>query len=130
MFIVIKLQNKKFFDLHIFVCHTLPKQHYMNVLFSAGSSSRRTRGPTTMREVHTRAFEERKPIILNAANQPIGPDDKTLNEFSSFLGTLARNGTLAPLDEVNWRKMPTKDALWDYVLVSQLLHYKAFYIII
>ena len=38
-----------------------------------------------MRGVHTRAFEERKPIILNAANQPIGPDDKTMNEFSSFL---------------------------------------------
>ena len=82
-----------------------------------------------MRGVHTWAFEERKPIILNAANQPIGPNDKTMNEFSSFLGTLARNGTLAPLDQVNWRKMPTKDALWDYVLVIQLLHYKAFYII-
>ena len=82
-----------------------------------------------MRGVHTRAFEERKPIILNAANQPIGPDDKTMNEFTSFLGTLVRNGTLAPLDQVNWRKMPTKDALWDYVLVIQLLHYKAFYII-
>ena len=68
-----------------------------------------------MAAVHERLEENPKPIFLNDLNQPIGQDDKTLSEFSSFLETLARNSTLAPLTVTNWQKIPTKEALWEYV---------------
>ncbi|KAH7654254.1 putative transposase Ptta/En/Spm plant protein [Dioscorea alata] len=82
---------------------------------SAGPSTLKKRGQTAMKAVHARSEENRKAIFLNELNQPIGPDDKTLSEFSSFLGTLARNSTLAPITVTNWRKMPTKESLWEYV---------------
>ena len=77
-----------------------------------------------MKKVHTRFFKERKPIILNATNRPIGPDYEAVNEFTKFLGRLARNSTLAPLDHLTWNNMPTKDALWDYVLVISTFNNK------
>ena len=67
--------------------------------------------------------ENRKPIFLNELNHPIGPDENTLSEFSSFLGTLAQNGTLAPLAEANWRVMPMKEALWEYVQVNNIFFF-------
>ncbi|XP_050218532.1 uncharacterized protein LOC126669181 isoform X1 [Mercurialis annua] len=76
---------------------------------------KRTRGPTTLSKVHSRRMEERKPIVLNVHFQPVGPDDSTLNEFSSFLGTIARNSGLAPLNYESWRKVPYKKELWKYV---------------
>ena len=67
--------------------------------------------------------ENRKPIFLNELNHPIRPDENTLSEFSSFLGTLAQNGTLAPLAEANWRVMPMKEALWEYVQVNNIFFF-------
>ncbi|XP_044499440.1 uncharacterized protein LOC123220902 [Mangifera indica] len=76
---------------------------------------KKTRGPTLMKEIQLRKFEDRKPIMLNAHNQPIGPDEETLTEFRNFLGTVARNQQLAPLNHTNWSKMPSKDQIWEYV---------------
>ena len=45
-----------------------------------------------MHDVHAR--KERKLIILNSQNQPVGPTDDVVIELSSFLGTLARNAAL------------------------------------
>nr|XP_025888684.1 uncharacterized protein LOC101265957 [Solanum lycopersicum] len=70
------------------------------------------RGRTQMHDVHAR--KERKLIILNSQNQPVGPTDDVVIEVSSFLGTLARNATLCPFDILDWRSMDTKNDLWDY----------------
>ena len=87
------------------------------VIYNVEPFTRKKICQTAMTAVHARSEENRKPIFLNDLNQPIGPDDKTLSEFNSFLGTLARNSTLAPLTVINWQKMPTKEALWEYVQV-------------
>ncbi|CAH9145015.1 unnamed protein product, partial [Cuscuta epithymum] len=76
--------------------------------------TKKTRGPTMMHAVHMR--EQRVCIILNKFGQPIGPDDATLDEFSSFLGTIAHHYYFAPLVVGTWRRMPDKDSMWDYVL--------------
>ncbi|XP_070018422.1 uncharacterized protein LOC107771969 isoform X3 [Nicotiana tabacum] len=65
-----------------------------------------------MKSVHGR--HERKLILLNNLNQPVGPRDAVVTEFGSFLSTLARNATLCPLDILDWRKMDTKEDIWEY----------------
>ena len=45
-----------------------------------------------MHDVH--AQKERKMIILNSQNQPVGLTNDVVIELSSFLGTLARNAAL------------------------------------
>lgn len=52
---------------------------------------------------------------MNRLNQPVGPIDDVVIELSSFLGTLARNGTLCPFDIFDWRNMKSKKDLWDYM---------------
>ncbi|XP_021724379.1 uncharacterized protein LOC110691748 [Chenopodium quinoa] len=76
---------------------------------------KRTRGPTMCKDVHEWTLEERKPIVLNEMGKPIGPDDKTVNTFTRFLGTLARNSSLAPLNKINWHYVPDKEQIWSYV---------------
>ncbi|WMV30215.1 hypothetical protein MTR67_023600 [Solanum verrucosum] len=75
-------------------------------------STQNKRGRTQMHNVHAR--KERKLILLNRENQPVGPTDDVVIELSSFLGTLARNATLCPFDILDWRSMDTKQDLWDY----------------
>uniref|UniRef100_A0A2P2INX7 Uncharacterized protein n=1 Tax=Rhizophora mucronata TaxID=61149 RepID=A0A2P2INX7_RHIMU len=67
-----------------------------------------------MRVVHARHEDKKKPIFLNAKNQPIGLDDKTLCESSNFLRTLAKNVRLVPLYVKSWHMLDlkTKNALW------------------
>uniref|UniRef100_A0A803MDR5 Uncharacterized protein n=1 Tax=Chenopodium quinoa TaxID=63459 RepID=A0A803MDR5_CHEQI len=81
----------------------------------APPKSKRTRGPTMCKDVHEWTLEERKPIVLNEMGKPIGPDDKTVNTFTRFLGTLARNSSLAPLNKISWHYVPDKEQIWSYV---------------
>ena len=74
-----------------------------------------------MLSVHGR--HDRKLIILNKLSQPVGPSNDVMIELSIFLGTLARNATLCPLDIENWKLMDTKDNLWDYTKVSSIQFY-------
>ncbi|KMS96128.1 hypothetical protein BVRB_001970 [Beta vulgaris subsp. vulgaris] len=67
------------------------------------------------KDVHEWTVDDRKPIILNEMGKPIGPDKKTLDKFSRFLGTLARNCSLAPLNKLNWHKVLDKDRIWEFV---------------
>uniref|UniRef100_A0A803M3B3 Uncharacterized protein n=1 Tax=Chenopodium quinoa TaxID=63459 RepID=A0A803M3B3_CHEQI len=68
--------------------------------------------------VHGRNEEERLEITLNEHGQPVGPDDKTCNEFTSFLGTIARKTNILSLTVKNWPilRNEKKEELWDYVL--------------
>nr|XP_033512488.1 uncharacterized protein LOC104098075 [Nicotiana tomentosiformis] len=76
------------------------------------STQKRKRGKTKMLNVHGR--RERKLIVVNENNQPVGPSKDVMTELGSFLDTLARNATLCPLDIFDWRKMDTKYDLWAY----------------
>ncbi|XP_020262066.1 glutamic acid-rich protein-like isoform X2 [Asparagus officinalis] len=75
------------------------------------------RGQTKCQKVHARSVHDRHVIFLNECGQPIGPSDKACSELSSFLGTLGRNSSFAPLDKENWHKVEEKDKekIWDYV---------------
>nr|XP_016477277.1 PREDICTED: uncharacterized protein LOC107798757 isoform X2 [Nicotiana tabacum] len=77
------------------------------------SEKKRKRGKTQMSGVHGR--KERKQVVLNETNQPIGHTDEVVKELGSFLGTLARNATFCPLNVFNWRKLETKEDMWKYV---------------
>uniref|UniRef100_A0A3Q7II08 Ubiquitin-like protease family profile domain-containing protein n=1 Tax=Solanum lycopersicum TaxID=4081 RepID=A0A3Q7II08_SOLLC len=84
------------------------------------------RGRTQMHDVH--AQKERKMIILNSQNQPVGLTNDVVIELSSFLGTLARNATLCPFDILDWRSMDTKKDLWDstkekYIIPEAAYHW-------
>ncbi|XP_060209187.1 uncharacterized protein LOC132636365 isoform X2 [Lycium barbarum] len=76
------------------------------------STQKRKRGKTKMLNVHGR--HEHKLIVLNEHGEPVGPSEDDVTELSSFLGTLARNTTLCPLDIYDWRKVNTKKDLWNY----------------
>ena len=76
-----------------------------------------------MVKVHARPREERPYLILNMYGQPIGPTDEVVDEFTQFLGTIARNSELAPLNYVEWPSLPTHNKIWDYVQVCQSINY-------
>ncbi|KAL3324050.1 hypothetical protein AABB24_038297 [Solanum stoloniferum] len=58
-------------------------------------STQNKRCRTQMHNVYAR--KERKLILLNRENQPVGPTNDVVIELSSFLGTLAGNVTFAHL---------------------------------
>ncbi|CAH9095149.1 unnamed protein product [Cuscuta epithymum] len=82
-----------------------------------------TTGPTVMAEVHNRKIEERPIIILNEVGQPIGPTPDLVREFSRFLGTVARDSELTPLNYVTWHNVPQHnlDNIWDYVMEKYMV---------
>ncbi|KAK8916939.1 hypothetical protein KSP39_PZI022385 [Platanthera zijinensis] len=67
-----------------------------------------------MKEIHSRKFEHRVAIMLNEYSQPLGPDKAIVNQFSSFLGTLARIPSLCRIDCTDWRLLKTKEKMWSY----------------
>ncbi|MCD7458439.1 hypothetical protein HAX54_038242 [Datura stramonium] len=71
------------------------------------------RGRTDTQSVHGRT--ERKLTMLNKYNQPIGPTVATVQEWSSFLSTLARNSTFCPLNVKDWMKVDIKNDMWKYI---------------
>ncbi|KAH0752130.1 hypothetical protein KY285_005278 [Solanum tuberosum] len=75
---------------------TLPTNEQSEEQALDPSTQKNKRGTTQMQRVHGR--NERKMILLNNNNQPVGPTNDVVLELSSFLGTLARNATLCPLD--------------------------------
>ncbi|CAH9123890.1 unnamed protein product, partial [Cuscuta epithymum] len=79
-----------------------------------GAKSIKKRGKTLCLKIHARGLEDRKDIILNVEGQPIGPDEQTLSELSSFLGTIARSSDLCPLIYTNWKAVD-KGPIWAYV---------------
>ncbi|KAL4586572.1 hypothetical protein LXL04_011209 [Taraxacum kok-saghyz] len=82
------------------------------------------RGPTMMHGVQVRNFNDREAIICNEFGQPIGPvteEKDTVGQLSRFLGTIARTYSHAPLTHTEWRKVPNKEKMWEYVLEKYIL---------
>uniref|UniRef100_A0A803MSE8 Uncharacterized protein n=1 Tax=Chenopodium quinoa TaxID=63459 RepID=A0A803MSE8_CHEQI len=82
------------------------------------SKSKRHRGPTML----PRTREERPAIILNTFGQPVGPTKEIVREFKLFLGTVARDSELAPLNYINFTSLPTLQEIWDYVLETSRIN--------
>ncbi|KAK2973900.1 hypothetical protein RJ640_025609 [Escallonia rubra] len=76
------------------------------------STRRRGRGPTRCLNLWNR--QGRISISTNESGQPIGPEAPKL---TNFLGTLARDGLMAPLTYVDWRGVPDvyKENMWEQV---------------
>uniref|UniRef100_A0A803MQV7 Transposase n=1 Tax=Chenopodium quinoa TaxID=63459 RepID=A0A803MQV7_CHEQI len=66
-------------------------------------------------KVHAQTRDEREVIILNSLGQPVGPTRKIVQEFKQFLGTVARDSELAPLNYINFPSLLTLDKMWEYV---------------
>lgn len=79
------------------------------------------RGKTICRKIHSREFKDTHDIILNEEGQPIGPDEKTVSELSSFLGTIAASSNLCSFTFNNWKALIRTwkdlniDPMWDYL---------------
>ncbi|XP_021744089.1 uncharacterized protein LOC110710143 isoform X1 [Chenopodium quinoa] len=76
---------------------------------------KRHRGPTMLPKVHARTRDEREVIILNSLGQPVGPTREIVQEFKQFLGIVARDSELAPLNYINFPSLPTLHKMWEYV---------------
>lgn len=72
------------------------------------------RGPTRCAKVWILPEGVRLPVSLNNSGLPIG---KNAAMFITFLGTLARDGMLAPLTYQSWKSIPkeNKNVLWHIV---------------
>ncbi|XP_020207878.1 uncharacterized protein LOC109792841, partial [Cajanus cajan] len=86
----------------------------LNESNSEGAIPMRKRGKTLCLKIHARQLEERQDITLNDLGEPIGPDDRRVSEFTSFLGTIGRSSDFCPLNYTNWKALD-KDSIWDYV---------------
>nr|AFK44328.1 unknown [Lotus japonicus] len=82
---------------------------------SEASASKRKRGKTKCKNVHARSVDDREEIILNVEGEPVGPNQKIVSELSSFLGTIARSADLCPLTYTNWKAIPDKSHIWQFV---------------
>ncbi|KAM7482103.1 hypothetical protein LguiB_006686 [Lonicera macranthoides] len=94
-----------------------PSEEHADVItgtaeIGSSSTKRRGRGPTRCLKVWNTVG--RIHIDTNDLGQPIGFDAPKL---SNFLGTMARDGLLAPLIYSDWRAMPdaNKENMWQQV---------------
>ncbi|XP_031373418.1 uncharacterized protein LOC116188293 isoform X2 [Punica granatum] len=71
---------------------------------NGGTKRKRGRGPTLMRDLWGLQDDERKVVSFNSFGQPNDPENSS--KLANFLGTIARDGTHAPLHYLTWRKMP------------------------
>ncbi|KAL7238002.1 hypothetical protein ACSBR2_004160 [Camellia fascicularis] len=78
------------------------------------SSIRRTRGRGPTRCLDVWNMEGKISVSVNELGQPIGLEAPKL---TNFLGTIARNGHMAPLNYVDWRALPDeiKEKMWQQV---------------
>ena len=78
------------------------------------------RGPTLCKDVWGLCDGSRLHVDLNSIGQPVG---KNAIKLSSFLGSLARNGSYAPLNYEDWRLVPEqlKGNLWKMVEVENFI---------
>ncbi|XP_015579210.2 uncharacterized protein LOC8263283 isoform X2 [Ricinus communis] len=100
--------------------NSLPQQpsashnHMYKSEHSALGKKRKVRGPTRCRLMWDLPEGERIFIPINMLGQPIGPE---ASKLASFLGTVARDGKMAPLNFLDWSAMPeaNKEEMWQFV---------------
>ncbi|XP_010261524.1 PREDICTED: uncharacterized protein LOC104600335 isoform X2 [Nelumbo nucifera] len=77
----------------------------------------KTRGPTRCLDVWTMPEGQHISVAINKYKQPIGFGGRKL---TTFLGTIARDGRIAPLTYLDWRAMPLKrkENMWQLVMAK------------
>nr|CAD1844056.1 unnamed protein product [Ananas comosus var. bracteatus] len=80
----------------------------------ASKKSRNGRGPTRMHKIWARHDGDLLALTFNEFDQPVGDEAE---QFTNFLGTVARSGKDAPLTYKDWRHMPldNKKIMWSIV---------------
>nr|DAD38056.1 TPA_asm: hypothetical protein HUJ06_008697 [Nelumbo nucifera] len=80
------------------------------------TSHKRIRGPTRCLDVWTLFEGKQIPIESNKYTQVIGD---TSQKLITFMGTMTRNGSLAPITYNDWRSMPKdkKEEIWKIIKV-------------
>ncbi|XP_075504554.1 uncharacterized protein LOC142541992 [Primulina tabacum] len=88
-----------------------------NEITHSSQSPRKKRGKTITNDVHSLAPGDRLVVTFNERGQPYGEMQPTL---ANFVGTIARNGNVLPLDFSDWRKMPKRclDDAWERLTAS------------
>ncbi|KAL4311809.1 hypothetical protein GQ457_01G022400 [Hibiscus cannabinus] len=76
---------------------------------SQNGERRRTRGRTTLTELYQLPPGERVKVSRNEFGQPIGAEAGVL---ASYVGIVARNATLLPINHESWRQMPNREVLF------------------
>ncbi|KAG6488258.1 hypothetical protein ZIOFF_057017 [Zingiber officinale] len=71
---------------------------------SSSQSQQRKRGKTIMRDIHALHPDHVLIVEFNERGQPYGDLQPT---FANFIETIAQNGLVSPLHNLDWRKMPT-----------------------
>ncbi|XP_058188599.1 uncharacterized protein LOC131306400 isoform X2 [Rhododendron vialii] len=81
---------------------------------SSSTRKRKTRGRGPTRCLDVWNMDGKIPITTNEFGQPIGVEAPKL---VNFLGTIARNGHMAPLNYIEWRALPdeSKEKMWQQV---------------
>ncbi|XP_021760768.1 uncharacterized protein LOC110725609 isoform X1 [Chenopodium quinoa] len=91
---------------------------------SAQVPKKKGRGPSNLFDVHARKWEDRVTIYCNDKGQPIGLE-KARKELTRFLGTIAHDYNWAPLTYTNWKKVPNKEKIWEFVNSKYILPVEA-----
>ncbi|KAH0730621.1 hypothetical protein KY289_001809 [Solanum tuberosum] len=80
------------------------------------SKSKKVRGQTTCKDIHSRNLEERKEVAFDKG-QAMGPTNKIVSQLSNFIGTIARNPRFISLMYTSWHGVPkdTKKRMWEYI---------------
>ncbi|XP_073066051.1 uncharacterized protein [Primulina eburnea] len=88
------------------------------VLPSQRQSNRR--GRTVMKDVHALHHDDLLHVTFNERGQPYGDLQPVL---ANYVGTIARNGVLLPLDYLNWRKVPKHrlEEAWKLVIARFII---------
>uniref|UniRef100_A0A803LVL4 Uncharacterized protein n=1 Tax=Chenopodium quinoa TaxID=63459 RepID=A0A803LVL4_CHEQI len=81
---------------------------------SAQVPKKKGRGPTNLFDVHARKWEDRVAIYCNDKGQAIGTE-KARKELIRFLGTIAHDYNWAPLTYTNWKQVPNKEKILEFV---------------
>ncbi|KAL1105278.1 hypothetical protein V6Z11_D04G122900 [Gossypium hirsutum] len=82
--------------------------------------TRRVRGRTLLRELYELDPVERVEVGQNSFGQPVGSEARLL---AGYLGILARNANMLPINYESWHKMPdsNKNQALDNINVTKTL---------
>ncbi|KAL4271178.1 hypothetical protein GQ457_13G027450 [Hibiscus cannabinus] len=70
----------------------------------ATDGRRRTRGRTTLTDLYNLPPGERVKVSSNSSGQPIGAEAGVM---ANYLGIVARNGSILPINHSSWHEMPS-----------------------
>ncbi|XP_075483348.1 uncharacterized protein LOC142523433 isoform X2 [Primulina tabacum] len=78
------------------------------------------RGRTVMKDVHALHHDDLLHVTFNERGQPYGDLQPVL---ANYVGTIARNGVLLPLDYLDWRKVPKHrlEEAWKLVIARFII---------